>query len=75
MRAATALYKPVGLVLGALSGAVAGAVFKQVWKKLGHEEAPGATDRERTWQEVSLLPCRARSSRRSTAAARRRRSA
>ncbi|MDQ0749596.1 hypothetical protein QF034_003827 [Streptomyces africanus] len=28
-------------------------VFKQVWKKLGHDEdAPDATDEERTWREV-----------------------
>jgi hypothetical protein len=34
---------------------VAGALFKQVWKMLGHEEdAPGATDEERTWSEVVL---------------------
>jgi hypothetical protein len=33
----------------------AGALFKQVWKKLGHDEdAPDATDEDRTWQEVLL---------------------
>lgn len=55
MKAATIAYKPVGLVLGALSGVIAGAVFKQTWKALGHdEEAPEATDKERSWQEVVL---------------------
>ncbi|WP_367325980.1 DUF4235 domain-containing protein [Streptomyces sp. HUAS ZL42] len=53
MRASKIAYKPVGLALGALSGVLAGAVFKQVWKRLGHEEdAPDATDEERTWSEV-----------------------
>jgi hypothetical protein len=48
-------YRPLGLVLGAVSGEVAGLLFKQVWKTLGHEDdAPNATDEERTWQEVLL---------------------
>ncbi|TXS52443.1 DUF4235 domain-containing protein [Streptomyces sp. t39] len=48
-------YKPVGMALGAVSGVMAGAVFKQIWKKLGHDEdAPDATDPERTWREVLL---------------------
>ncbi|KOG09678.1 DUF4235 domain-containing protein [Streptomyces viridochromogenes] len=53
MKGSKIAYKPVGLALGAVSGVVAGGVFKQVWKKLGHEEdAPDATDEERTWREV-----------------------
>ncbi|WJV44563.1 DUF4235 domain-containing protein [Streptomyces flavofungini] len=55
MRAATIAYKPVGLVLGAVSGMLAGALFRQAWKKLGHEEdAPDARDEDRTWGEVLL---------------------
>ncbi len=55
MKASKIAYKPVGLALGALSGVVAGAVFKQFWAKLGHdEEAPDATDEDRTWQETLL---------------------
>ncbi|MDY0810858.1 DUF4235 domain-containing protein [Kitasatospora purpeofusca] len=47
------LYKPLGLLAGALGGVVAGAVFKRLWALLGHEdEAPTATDPERTWAEV-----------------------
>jgi predicted metal-dependent enzyme (double-stranded beta helix superfamily) len=43
------------MALGALSGALAGAVFKQVWKMIRHEEdAPDATDKERTRREVLL---------------------
>lgn len=53
MKAAKIAYKPVGMALGALSGVLAGAMFKQVWKQLGHEEdAPDATDENRTWREV-----------------------
>ncbi|MEU2609157.1 DUF4235 domain-containing protein [Streptomyces albus] len=48
-------YKPVGMLLGAASGMLAGVAFKQIWKATGHdEEAPGATDPERGWQEVLL---------------------
>jgi predicted metal-dependent enzyme (double-stranded beta helix superfamily) len=47
------LYKPLGLLFGALGGVLAGAVFKRLWALLGHEEdAPQATDRDRTWKEV-----------------------
>lgn len=55
MRASAVAYKPVGMVLGAISGAVATLVFREVWKTLGHDQkAPGATDRERDWPEVLL---------------------
>lgn len=34
---------------------IAGAAFKQAWKMLGHDDdAPDATDQDRTWQEVLL---------------------
>ncbi|MGW6563888.1 DUF4235 domain-containing protein [Streptomyces sp. NPDC054975] len=55
MKASKIAYKPVGLALGAVSGVLAGAMFKQVWKKLGHsEDAPDATDEDRSWREVLL---------------------
>ena len=55
MKASKVAYKPVGLALGAASGMISGALFKQAWKKLAHEEnAPDATDEERTWREVLL---------------------
>lgn len=55
MKASKIVYKPVGLALGAVSGLLASALFKQVWKVLGHDEdAPDATDEERTWSEVVL---------------------
>lgn len=47
------LYKPLGLLVGALGGVAAGAAFKRLWALLGHEEdAPSPTDPERTWKEV-----------------------
>ncbi|MFD7015325.1 DUF4235 domain-containing protein [Streptomyces sp. NPDC059928] len=54
MKASKIAYKPVGLALGAASGMIAGAAFKQAWKMTGHDDAPDATDENRTWQEVLL---------------------
>lgn len=55
MKASKIAYKPVGLALGAVSGMLAGGMFKQAWKMLGHDEdAPDATDENRTWSEVLL---------------------
>ncbi|MGA5900256.1 DUF4235 domain-containing protein [Streptomyces venetus] len=55
MKASKIAYKPVGLALGAVSGMTAGALFKQTWKMLGHDEdAPDATDEDRSWREVLL---------------------
>lgn len=55
MDVAKIAYKPVGLLIGALSGLAASVVFKQVWKAVRHEEdAPEATDEERRWREVLI---------------------
>ncbi|MEV5975088.1 DUF4235 domain-containing protein [Streptomyces sp. NPDC051921] len=55
MKASKIAYKPVGLALGAISGMAAGLAFKQTWKMVGHEDdAPDATDEDRTWKEVLL---------------------
>ncbi|MFD7986647.1 DUF4235 domain-containing protein [Kitasatospora indigofera] len=55
MKLSRIAYKPVGLLLGVGAGLVAGALFKQTWKVLGHtEDAPDATDEDRTWQEILL---------------------
>ncbi|MFI2351690.1 DUF4235 domain-containing protein [Streptomyces sp. NPDC019443] len=55
MQASKVAYKPVGFAMGAVSGAVASAVFKQVWKAIGHDEdAPDATDQDRSWPEVLI---------------------
>ena len=53
MKASKIVYKPVGMTLGAVSGLIAGALFKRAWRTLGHEQdAPGATDEDRSWAEV-----------------------
>ncbi len=55
VKASKIAYRPVALVLGAVSGMAAGALFKQTWKALGHgEDAPDATDEDRSWREVLL---------------------
>ncbi|GGP93507.1 DUF4235 domain-containing protein [Streptomyces roseolilacinus] len=55
MKASKIAYKPVGLLLGATSGMIAAAAFKQAWKMLGHDDdAPDATDQDRTWGEVLI---------------------
>ncbi|KAA6213908.1 DUF4235 domain-containing protein [Streptomyces albofaciens JCM 4342] len=47
------LYKPLGMIFGALGGVLAGFLFKRLWKLVGREEdAPKATDEERSWREV-----------------------
>lgn len=49
------LYRPLGMLLGALGGLIATAIFGQLWKAVGHdEEAPSATMRNRSWREVLL---------------------
>ncbi|GAA2652645.1 MULTISPECIES: DUF4235 domain-containing protein [Streptomyces] len=55
MKAPTAAYKPLGLLLGAASGMVAGAAFRQAWKIIeGEGDAPDATDEDRTWRQILL---------------------
>jgi hypothetical protein len=47
------LYKPFGLILGALAGAAAGTIFRQTWQVLSHEDsAPRATDEGSSWGEI-----------------------
>lgn len=49
------VYKPIGMVSGALAGAVAGVAFKQVWRIVsGKREAPHATDPTKGWTEILL---------------------
>ena len=47
------LYRLMSLGLSVISGMIAGALFKGVWKLIAREEdAPDATDPERSWKEV-----------------------
>ncbi len=49
------VYKPVGMVAGALAGIAAGVVFKQVWRLIADEDdTPNATDEDRTWTEILI---------------------
>lgn len=55
MNTAKIVYRPFGLLLGALSGMAAGALFRQAWKAFGHDDdAPDATDEDRRWREVLI---------------------
>ena len=46
------LYKPLSLAFGVAGGLLAGALFTQVWKLATGDDAPAATDRNRSWAEV-----------------------
>lgn len=47
------LYRLMSLGLSLLSGLLAGAMFKWMWKLIAREEdAPDATDPQRSWKEV-----------------------
>lgn len=47
------IYKPFGLLFGVIGGVAAGAAFKRLWRIAAHEnDAPVATDLERSWREV-----------------------
>jgi uncharacterized protein DUF4235 len=48
------LYKPVSMLLSALSGVLAGKVFEKAWKHLGDREAPSPTQKEAGWRDVLL---------------------
>lgn len=48
------LYKPLGLVLSALSAIVAGRLSKAVWQKMsGQDTAPTSKDEHRGWGEIA----------------------
>jgi hypothetical protein len=47
------LYRLMSLGLSVVSGMLAGALFKGAWKLIAREEdAPDATDPQRSWKEV-----------------------
>ncbi|HET9058956.1 MAG TPA: DUF4235 domain-containing protein [Acidimicrobiales bacterium] len=47
------LYKPLGMLMGALGGLVATSLFRRTWKLVAHQdEAPKPAQRGRTWREV-----------------------
>lgn len=49
------LYKPLSFGISAVGGILASVAFKQIWRRTtGHADAPSATDREYSWQQVLL---------------------
>jgi hypothetical protein len=49
------LYKPLGILVSVLGGMAASAAFGRLWKLVtGDDEAPSATQRDRSWGEVLL---------------------
>jgi hypothetical protein len=49
------LYRPLSLAMSVVGGLIAGMAFKQVWRLLGHQDdAPSATDRDRSWREILM---------------------
>ncbi len=50
----TALYKPIGIILGLLGGILGRQVFNQVWSKIDEEDPPTPTTRDTPY--AKLLP-------------------
>jgi Protein of unknown function (DUF4235) len=49
------IYRVMSLWLSVITGVVAGAVFKKLWQVAAREdEAPEATDLERSWREILI---------------------
>jgi hypothetical protein len=47
------IFKPLGVLAGALGGVAAGALFKWIWKVVaGVPEPPKATQRDQSWPMV-----------------------
>lgn len=47
------LYRPLGILFSVLGGLAATALFQRIWTRLAHEdEAPKATQADRTWREI-----------------------
>jgi hypothetical protein len=46
------LYKPVGLLLGAIAGVIASKLFEQVWAMISDDDPADPDDREASWGEV-----------------------
>lgn len=48
------LYKPVGMVLGALAGVIASQIFDKVWAMLSDGEPASPEQPDAGWGEVAL---------------------
>jgi hypothetical protein len=49
---AKVLYKPFGMLVGALGGVAAGFAFKKLWSLVSKEEAPSPTQADRSWGAI-----------------------
>jgi hypothetical protein len=49
---AKVLYKPFGMLVGALGGVAAGFAFKKVWALVSDDEAPTPTQADRSWGAI-----------------------
>jgi hypothetical protein len=46
-------YKPLATAASVVGGILAGRIFHAIWKKVtDEEEAPRATERDRSWSEI-----------------------
>jgi hypothetical protein len=48
----SALYKPIGIILGLLGGILGRQVFNQVWGKIDEEEPPSPTTRDTPYPKL-----------------------
>ena len=48
----TAIYKPIGLILGILSGLVSKRIFNFVWTKIDDEDPPKGTTEYAPWSKI-----------------------
>jgi hypothetical protein len=48
----TALYKPIGIILGLLGGILGRQVFNQVWGRIDQEEPPSPTTRDTPYSKL-----------------------
>lgn len=48
----SAIYKPIGLIIGLLAGQVAKKIFNFVWTKIDDEDPPDATIKQTNWPKL-----------------------
>ena len=48
----SAIYKPIGLIMGILSGLLSKRIFNFVWTKIDDEDPPKATTQETSWAKL-----------------------
>lgn len=48
------IYKPLGILVGALAGLLASKLFDQIWARISDEDPADPDDRDAGWGEVVL---------------------